>query len=75
VRGVAVLLVGRAEADVGLDDDERRPTLLPQEAVERFFFNLIAVLNAQHVPPATQEPRAHVLAEGRGRWPIQRDVV
>ena len=77
VRGRGVLLVRAAIADVGADDDQRRPVLdrdrLAQRAFERVERDLL--LEVLHVPAVRLEPPARVLGEGDRGVALDRDVV
>ena len=65
VRGVRVLLVRRAVADVAVDDDQRRPAGRLLERRERALEHLqiVGVADARDVPAVADEARGHVLAE------------
>ena len=77
VRARRVLLVGRAEADVGAHGDERRPVRLGlgrrQGGVDRL--EVVAVVDVLHVPAVGLEAAAPVLGEGEVGAAVDADVV
>ena len=77
VGGAGVLLVGRAPADVAVDDDQGRPIALLEEdaegAVEQV--EVVGVADPGDVPAVAQEPGGDVLAERQRGVPLDRDVV
>ena len=77
VGGAGVLLVGRAPADVAVDDDQGRPLALLEEdaegAVEQV--QVVGVADPGDVPAVAQETGGDVLGEGQRGVPLDRDVV
>ena len=61
-----VLLVGRAVADVAVDDDQRGPPLLPLERLERpgQQLEVVGVADPGDVPAVAHEARGDVVAVG-----------
>ena len=77
VGGAGVLLVGRAPADVAVDDDQGRPLALLEEVAEGAVeqVQVVGVAHPGDVPAVAQETRGDVLAEGQRGVPLDRDVV
>src|SRR5438105_4354882 len=79
VRGGAVLLVRRAEADVAVAVDERgalrplrvRLLRLLEDAAD--LVEVVRVLDGQHTPAVGAEARRDVVAVGQGGRPVEAD--
>ena len=72
-----VLLVGRAVADVAVEDQERRAPLRLPEDLERVLdpLDVVRVAHPEDVPPVGEKARRDVLGERDPRRPLDRDVV
>ena len=77
VGGGGVLLVGRAVADVAVDDDQRRARLLGLELVEGGGdpLRVVGVFDVEDVPAVALEAQRHVVAVGEVGLAVDRDVV
>src|SRR5262249_45753111 len=71
------LLVGRAVADVAVEDDQGGTPLRRAEDRERVLdaIEVVCVAHAEDVPAVPQEAGGDVLREGEARLPFDRDVV
>ena len=77
VRGGSVLPVGRAVADVAVEDDQRGPAFGAPERTQRVLdeIDVICVADPQHVPVVAHEPGRYVLGKRDLRAAFDRDVV
>ncbi len=72
-----VVLVGRAIADMTLDDDEGRRLLVPPENLDRLAkpLQIVDVADAVHVPAIGEEARRDIVAESEIGVAFDRDAV
>ena len=77
MRGAGIVLMGRAVADMAVDDNQGRYVVGMPEGLDRLCEPLavIGVADALHVPAIGKEARGHVVAEGEIRVTFDRDAV
>ena len=77
MRGAGIVLMGRAVADVAVDDDQGWHVVGASEGFDRLCepLGVIGVADALHVPAIGKEARGHVVAEGEIRVAFDRDAV
>ncbi len=75
--GARILLVGRAPADMAVDDDQGRPFALLAESAEGSVehVQVVGISHPGDVPAIARETRGDVLGERQGRVSLDRDVV
>src|SRR5262249_56191350 len=68
-----VMLVGRAVADMGVEDDQRRTTLPFPKNAPRLLdaIQIVSIAHAQHVPAVPQKPPGDILPKTQLRRPFE----
>ncbi len=77
MRGAGVVLMGRAIADMAVDDDQRRDLIGGATSLDRLRdpLDVIGVADSCHVPAIGQEACCDVIAESEIRVPFNGDTV